>query len=69
MSMVNKMLGRLPETKEDLLEGMKTWSDNSDSAWYYLHVQEATNSTKFNRKADGVHITWTELIPNKVWDK
>ncbi len=69
MSMVNKMLGRLPETKEDLLEGMKTWSDNADSAWYYLHVQEATNSTKFNRKADGVHITWTELIPNKVWDK
>ena len=63
------MLGRLPETKEDLLEGMKTWSDNSDSAWYYLHVQEATKSTKFNRKADGVHITWTELIPNKVWDK
>ena len=31
--------------KEDLLDGMTIWEDNADeNAWYYIAVQEATNS-------------------------
>ena len=45
MTLVNRVLKRLPETAEDLHNDMIKWSDNSDtSAWYYLAVQEATNS-------------------------
>ena len=61
MCMINRVLGRLPEAKQDLLPGMKTWPDNPESAWYYFHVQEATNSHAFERKADGVHEKWVEL--------
>lgn len=55
MTMINLVMGRLPETTDDLLAGMKSWPDNPDSSWYYLHVQEATNSHEFERKANGVH--------------
>ena len=37
MTLVNRVLKRLPETAEDLHNDMIKWSDNSDtSAWYYL---------------------------------
>ena len=66
MAMINRVLGRLPETAEDLLPGMKTWPDNADpNAWYYLTVQEATNSHSFERKPDGVHERWTGLKNGK----
>ena len=62
MAMINRVLGRLPESEKDLLSGMKTWPDNADpSAWYYLTVQEATNSHSFERKEDGVHERWIKL--------
>ena len=62
MAMINRILGRLPESEKDLLSGMKTWPDNADpSAWYYLTVQEATNSHSFERKEDGVHERWIKL--------
>ena len=45
MAMVNRATGRAPESTGALLSGMKTWKDNADTArWYYLDVQEATNS-------------------------
>lgn len=62
MCMINRVLGRLPETTRDLLPGMKAWPDNLESAWYYLHVQEASNSHGFARDADGVHESWTKLL-------
>ena len=62
MTMINRMLGRLPESTGDLMTGMTVFSDNTDPAqWYYLHVQEATNSHSYTRKADGVHESWTKL--------
>ena len=65
MTMINRVLGRLPEDEDDLLPGMRTWPDNADpDAWYYLAVQEATNGHNFNRKSDGVHERWTELTAN-----
>ena len=66
MCIINRVLGRLPATADDLLPGMKTWPDNPESAWYYLHVQEATNSHSFERKADGVHETWEALLETAV---
>ena len=59
MTIVNRVLGRLPEGEADLLDGMKIWSDNDPNAWYYLAVQEATNSHEYARKEDGVHEKWT----------
>ena len=69
MTLVNRVLGRLPETADDLLDGMITWPDNPPGAWYYLAVQEATNSHDYGRKADTVHETWTGLQPVEDWTR
>jgi len=62
MTLVNRVLGRLPEDESDLLPGMRTWPDNTDpNLWYYLPVQEATNGHDFNRKNDGVYEYWTKI--------
>ena len=67
-AMVNRMLGRLPETKADLHSGMITFPDNMDeSAWYYLDVQDAANNHEFSRKADGLHETWTAKLEDIRW--
>ena len=61
MAMINRALGRTPESADDLLSGMKTWRDNANvNAWYYLDVQEATNSHTYT-KSDS-HETWKKLI-------
>lgn len=68
MTLVNRVLNRQPESKDDLLDGMTTWKDNADtSVWYYLAVQEATNSHNYELKADGVHEKWTVLTENPNW--
>ena len=70
MTLINRMLLRLPETPEDLLSDMIRWPDNSNTqSWYYLAVQEATNSHDHTRKADGVYETWTVLNPVEDWTK
>jgi hypothetical protein len=67
-AIVNRMLDRLPETSADLLPGMVTWPDNMNTnAWFYLYIQEATNSHDHEMKADGVHETWTELREPRDW--
>ena len=70
MTLVNRVLNREPESKADLLDGMTTWKDNADeNAWYYLAVQEATNSHTCEMKADGKHEKWTSLTENPDWSK
>jgi uncharacterized repeat protein (TIGR02543 family) len=60
MAMVNRALGRTPKSAGDLLSGMKTWRDNANvNAWYYLDVQEATNSHTYTKS--GTHETWKML--------
>lgn len=67
ISMINRVLGRLPEKAADLLPGMKVWPDNADpQAWYYLAIQEATNTHSFTRKDDGVHESWVELYASDL---
>ena len=60
MAMINRALDRTPKSVSDLLSGMKTWSDNANTgAWYYLDVQEATNSHTYTKS--GTHETWKKL--------
>ena len=60
MAMINHALDRTPKSISDLLSGMKTWSDNANTgAWYYLDVQEATNSHTYMKS--GTHETWKKL--------
>ena len=67
-SMINRMLHRLPETVEDLLDGMVQWQDNNPSDWYYINMQEATNSHDFKQKGE-INEHWTKLTANPDWDR
>ena len=68
MTLVNRVLKRLPETKDDLHKDMKTWPDNQkESAWFYLAVQEATNSHYQKLKKDGTHETWESMRETRDW--
>ena len=61
MALINRVLARIPEGPQDLLDGMKTWPDNMNTGkWYYIPVQEATNSHDYERKANGSE-KWTAL--------
>ena len=67
MAIVNRVLERDPH-KDHLLEDMIEWPDNlNENAWYYAHVQEATNSHEFYRHAEDKHEVWTELLPVRDW--
>lgn len=67
MTLTNRVLRRVPENKDALLDGMTEWSDNKNTnAWYYIAVQEATNSHKYERKNETFEI-WTELMEAKDW--
>ena len=65
ITMINRVLGRSPGSKDDLLPGMKVWPDNPETAWYYLSVQEAANGHSARRKADG-HEKWIALTEQKL---
>ena len=69
MTLVNRVLNRLPENSSDLLDSMIKWPDNSDaSAWYYLAVQEATNSHAYSDKSkDDKYEKWTTIRETRDW--
>lgn len=67
MAMVNRATGRAPESADALLPNMKTWKDNADTArWYYLDVQEATNSHTY---LGAPTETWTSLTATPDWSQ
>ena len=67
MTLVNRVLNRLPENSSDLLDSMIKWPDNSDaSQWFYLAVQEATNSHYYKTKENKFE-KWTELRKTRDW--
>lgn len=68
MTLINRVLCRMPETKADLLDSMTKWPDNQPGAWYYLAVQEATNSHTYEQK-DSKYETWTALTTEPDWSK
>lgn len=68
MTLVNRVLNRQPETEEDLLPNMTVWTDNANpNAWYYLAVQEATNSHYYKFKTNSKYEKWTELRETRDW--
>ncbi len=66
VTMINRMLNRLPEDPSDLLPGMNVWPDCRPGDWFYLAIQEATNSHDYRRKA-GSYETWTGLNAAPDW--
>ena len=68
MTMINRVLNRIPEENSDLLAGMNTWPDCNPGDWFYLAVQEATNSHAFTHKA-GNYETWTGMNKNPDWTR
>lgn len=68
VTLVNRVLNRKPETEDDLLPDMTTWTDNADKkAWYYLAIQEATNSHYYEFKTNSEYEKWTELRETRDW--
>ena len=68
MALVNRVLNRQPETEDDLLPNMTVWTDNANpKAWYYLAVQEATNSHYYKFKTNSKYEKWTELRETRDW--
>lgn len=64
MAMINRATGRAPKSADAFLTGMKTWVDNTSDKWYYLDVQEATNSHSYTVKGSE---TWTALTSDPNW--
>lgn len=64
MAMINRATGRTPKSADAFLPGMKTWSDNTADKWYYLDVQEATNSHSYTVKDSE---KWTALNADPNW--
>ncbi|MDR1572461.1 MAG: S-layer homology domain-containing protein [Clostridiales Family XIII bacterium] len=61
VAVVNRMLKRAPETADDLLPGaMKEWPDSLPGKWYYLDIQEASNSHEYESKG--------KRVPNRDYD-
>ena len=68
MTLVNRVLNRQPETEDDLLPNMTVWTGNANpKAWYYLAVQEATNSHYYKFKTNSKYEKWIELRETRDW--
>lgn len=68
MTMINRVLCRMPQDEKDLLRTMVVWPDNKPTDWYYLAVQEATNSHEFERKG-AVNEKWTKMTSAPDWTR
>ena len=68
MTMINRVLCRMPQSESNLLDSMVTWPDNKPSDWHYLAVQEATNSHDFDRQGE-VGESWTKLTSVPDWKR
>ena len=66
MTMINRVLNRIPEENSDLPAGMNTWPDCNPGDWFSLAVQEATNSHAFQYKT-GNYETWTGMNKTPDW--
>ena len=69
MTLINRVLERKPESPADLLTNMNKWTDNMDtSKWYYLDIQEATNSHAYTRKTFNYEL-WRQMLPDPDWSR
>jgi hypothetical protein len=66
-AIVNRMLNRVPESIDSLLDGRTLWPDKANQgAWYYLYLQESSHSTEFERLSNG-YLNWTDLLSHIEW--
>ena len=73
VTMINRVLERVPAKESRLLSRsiMLTFPDNNPGDWYYIAIQEASNSHEYQRsvyEAAGDEM-WTKLIENVDWTK
>ena len=68
MTMINRVLNRIPEENSDLLSNMNVWPDCNPGDWFYLAVQEATNSHNYKHKA-GNYETWISMKQDPDWTR
>ena len=63
-------MARVPSVEEHLLpyRTMLTFPDCQPGEWYYIAVQEATNSHTYEQK-DSKYETWTALTAEPDWSK
>lgn len=72
MQLTNKILER-SAVMESLLPDMITWVDNVDTEiWYFVPVQEATNSHDYeivtDEDSNRTYEVWTEILPVRDWE-
>ena len=73
VTMINRVLERVPAKESRLLSRsiMLTFPDNKPGDWYYIAIQEASNSHEYQRsvyETTGDEM-WTKLIDNVDWTK
>lgn len=68
VSIINRVLNRMPEYESDLLPDMTTWPDNLLGNWYYLAMQEATHSHLYTSKGE-MYEKWDKLTENPDWSQ
>ena len=69
ITLISRVLDRAPESPSDLLPDMNKWSDNMDtSKWYYLAIQEATNSHDYMRKTFDYEM-WKRMLLDPDWSR
>ena len=73
VTMINRVLDRVPAKESRLLSRsiMLTFPDNNPGDWYYIAIQEASNSHEYQRsvyETTGDEM-WTKLIDNVDWTK
>ena len=70
-TMINRVLDRVPSEESHLLSRgvMQIWPDANPGDWFYLAMQEATNSHDYERNAKwaAADEQWTALRETRDW--
>lgn len=66
MTMINNVLDRRVRV-EGLHAEMKMWTDCNPNDWFYLAVQEATNTHDYDRANPTENETWSAILPARDW--
>lgn len=72
-TMINRVLDRVPSEESHLLSRgvMQIWPDANPGDWFYLAMQEATNSHDYERNAKwaAADEQWTALRETRDWSQ
>lgn len=69
MALLNEVLERSPNA-EYMLDDMKVWPDNPETAWFYADVQEATNSHSYEERTEAdLDEHWTDITTMRTYDE